>query len=231
MQRWRNRRNSTCCTASGVPSTLGRMTYATPPARTPSNSCNWQQSSLMRRPISSAAPSVGLTVSRQNDLLCERAEGLLKEKNFPDHPGCSVSPTLSERGAFTRRWNSMDGCDQTPTASYRRNSSTQSPGTASLPKRSNSGWLTMRGTSNRITPAKAKLVPYRARRHCHPQHGLSLRRGGFVKGTLSELRRWVNEPLKRWDPAVSHRGQAAEHSLRTTSGTRPPDIPYWRCRV
>ncbi|MCI0465053.1 MAG: hypothetical protein L0Z62_49665 [Gemmataceae bacterium] len=137
-----------------------------------------------------------LSVSRQNELLRERAEALLKEKNFPYHTRVKrLAHAIGERcrqltlepngwlrpnayGLLQEEFN--DGV-----ARDRELAATLQFGLAY------NAWSVKRDYSCQnetwclIELGGAVIL----------QHGLSLGRGGFVKGTLAELRRWANEPL------------------------------------
>ena len=144
-----------------------------------------------------------LTAARQNELLRQRAEELLREKNFPYH--AQVKGLAHAIGIRCRQ----ETLEQNGWLRPNAYGVVQTEFSDTVVRDREFAEALQFGMAYNVWSLKQDhscqgkiwtLVELGGAAIL--QHGLSLGRGDFVKGTMAELRRWTNEPLK----AVGSRG-------------------------
>jgi hypothetical protein len=136
-----------------------------------------------------------LSAARQNELLRQRADALIREQNFPYHTGVKrIAKAIGEKchevtlldngwlrpnayGISRDEFNNLLARD-------RELSETLQFGMAYNFWHVKRDYICQGETWCLIELGGTVIL----------QHGLSLHRGGFIKGNLSELKRWANEP-------------------------------------
>jgi len=138
-----------------------------------------------------------LTAARQNELLRQRAEALLKDKNFPYHvqvrrlahaigEKCRQE-TMEQNGWLRPNGYGILQCEFNDAIAANREFAEALQFGMAYNAWSIKQEHSCQGKSWALIELGGAVIL---------QHGLSLGRGDFVKGTLAELRRWTHEPLK-----------------------------------